>query len=295
MKQFLIFVFAFLALIACGNDNNGDDNTKTPSLDDQLNDFFVNEVKPVQSAACFQGAYYRKAVSSKDSWIGIGGTVVLPQIIFDEDRKNPAKPGQYLDNPSIYMGGNSGGQETDIGMTWEVVKDDNGNVSADRRAFRPFLRRTALGSQSANYSNAPAQKEYYWYPGEEITMTLQVVGNGVVRFIVEGAGKKFEQDYECAGYKVGTIAEYKRVNAIDQVSNEGKPAQATKTKVTGGAWKETYLYRNYNVNGQVTSLKVPMHTGRFTDMRCPESKHFTITTASKPGSSESIDIDGSPK
>lgn len=86
---------------------------------------------------CFQGAYYRKAVSSKDVWLGIGGTVVLPEIIFDENRKNPAKPGQYLDNPSVYLGGNMGGQETDIGLTWEVVKE-NGVVSPGKKSFSPI-------------------------------------------------------------------------------------------------------------------------------------------------------------
>lgn len=52
-----------------------------------------------------------------------------------------------------------------------------------------------------------------------------------MKFIVEGAGKRFETDYECAGYKQGNIGEFKRVNAIDQVANEGKPAQATGTIV----------------------------------------------------------------
>lgn len=302
MKHLISILFSILFAVftvqACGSDSK--QNYTYPSTtpdeepgasDDPINTYFPGEVRPAEEAKCFAGAYYHKCVSSKDVWLGIEGTVVLPEMTFDPDRANPAKPGQYLDNPSVYMGGNMGGQETDIGMTWEVIRLDDGTVSSDRRAFRPFLRRTSCGSQPSDYTNAPAQKDYYWYPGEEITMSLQIIRDGVLKFTVDGAGKHYEKEYECAGYKAGEIGEFKRVNAIDQVSNEGKPAQETATVVENSRWKSVYLYRKYD--GEI--VKAPMHTGRYTDMRCPDAQYFKIesTDEDKKIGAETITINGS--
>jgi hypothetical protein len=258
---------------ACGKANK---NPAEDVITDPINTFFKNEIRPEKNKACFNGAYYRKMVSSKDYWLGIGGKVTLPTITFDPQRTHPAKPGQYLDNPSVYIGGSMGGQETDIGLTWEVVRDANGVVSADRRAFRPFLRRTShLGGQAATYENAPAVSEYYWYPGEQVEMSVQVISDKKIKFIVEGAGKRFEREFDVDGYKSGVIGEFKRVNAIDQVANEGKPVQATQTRVENAQWSETYLFRTHE--GKV--IKVPAHSNRLTDMRCPSITNFSIVAS----------------
>lgn len=260
-------------------------------ITDPYNNYFKNEIRADKTSPCFAGAYYRKMVSSKDYWLGIGGTVMLPTFTFDPSRANPAKPGQFLDNPSIYMGGNMGGQETDIGLGWEVIKDASGNVSADRRAFRPFLRRSSfLGGQAATYLNAPATADYYWYPGDKVTMSVQVLTDKKIKFIVEGAGKRYETDFDADGYKPGVLGQFKRVDAIDQVNNEGKPVQATTTKVENAQWTETYLFRNYNGN----VVKVPAHLGRLTDMRCPSASNFSIVASAddlKKGA-EKISISG---
>lgn len=295
-KIYFLILFAFITLVFLGCSKDGGDAPGTPDSGDDdktesyIYGYFDDEVRPPLSAQIFNGAYYRKVVSSSDVWTGIEGTVVLPHMTFDPARVNPSKPAQYLDNPSVYMGGNMGGQETDIGMTWEVIRDDNGKVSADRVAFRPFLRRTACGTQEKNYSNAPAEKQYYWYPGEKITMSVRIDSKGVLRFIVDGAGKHYETTYECAGYSKGWKGAFKRVNAIDQVNNEGKPVQATKTIVEGGKWESTYLYRY--VSGK--DVKVPMHTGRFTDMRAPDVKYFKIIHSDSDDKigAESITING---
>ncbi len=286
IKIALICFFATLT-IACSKSPQ---RVVEEVITDPINNFFKGEVKADKTKSCFSGAYYRKMVSSKDFWLGIGGKVTLPTITFDPLRVNSAKPGQYLDNPSLYLGGSMGGQETDIGLTWEVIRDVNGNVTADRKAFRPFLRRTASGSQAALYENAPAQAEYYWYPGDEVTISVQVLTDKKVKFIVSGAGKSYEKDFDADGYKPGAIGEFKRVNAIDQVANEGKPVQATKTKVENSTWSETYLFRSYE--GKV--IKVPAHSGRLTDMRCPSASNFSITASVdelKTGI-EKIDISG---
>lgn len=291
LVRMLLLPVSLLIILACGKGGDAGSKPDTEGTD-PFATFFKGEVKPPETSPCFQGAYYRKVVSSKDVWLGIQGKVVLPTIVFDEDRKNPAKPAQYLDNPSIYMGGNMNGQETDIGLTWEVIRDENGVVSADRKAFRPFLRRTSyVSGQPSLYENAPAEARYYWYPGEEVTMSVQIVANGKLRFIVEGAGKRFEKDFDSDGYNLSSIGEFKRVNAIDQVSNEGKPAQPTKTRVENAIWKETNLYRMY----EDKVVEVPVHSQRFTDMRCPGIAYFKIEASAdeKKQGAETIHISGS--
>ena len=287
----VLLAVACLLMVGFACSSSEDDKQKDePTTEDPINTFFKDEVRPPVSQSCFAGAYYRKVVSSKDLWLGIGGSVVLPTIEFDADRANPSKPGQYLDNPSVYLGGSMGGQETDIGLTWEVVKE-NGVVSSERKAFRPFMRRTShAGGQSSNYSNAPAEDRYYWYPGEIVTISVEVLEAGKVHFVVDGNGKHYETDYECDGYKPGYRGEFKRVNAIDQVANEGKPVQATKTRVKGAVWQESYLFREYE--GKV--VKCPIHDVRFTDMRCPETKYFDIqaSDSERDRGGETITIDG---
>ena len=253
--------------------------------------FLDGEIKPESTYKCFQGAFYRKAVSSRDHWIGIKGEVVLPTIVFDESRKNSAKPGQYLDNPSVYMGGHMDGQETDIGLTWEVIRREDGSVSKERLAFRPFFRRTNHKSgQKDVWIYAPAKKEYYWYPGEKVEMSVEVVKDGLVKISVKGAGKHFEETYECAGYTLDGIGDFKRVNAIDQVRNEGKPAQPTKTVVSNAKWDYTTLIRRQDGK----RIEVPMHIGRFTNMRCPDVKFFDVKQSSKESAigAELITISG---
>lgn len=246
------------------------------------------------SKPCFEGAYYRKLVSSTDNWVGIEGTVVLPQIKFDENRKHPKKAMQYMDNPSVYFGGNMNEQETDIGLTWEVIKDEKGNVSKDRRAFRPFLRRNEYKEeQNAVFENAPAKADFYWYPGEEVKMSVKLVADKTLRFVVEGAGKRFERDFICNGFVLNGKAEYKRVNAIDQVGNEGTPVKPTQTQVLNAVWKETNLYRNVNNN----IITVPFHSGRYTEMLCPSPKFFKVEHSIKElaNGAETLTISGNGK
>lgn len=282
---------AFLLFsVACAEGFSQSKPVAKSTLEKQIKTRLEGEILPPATSECFAGAYYRKAVSSKDHWLGIGGTVVLPTIVYDQTRTNPKKPGAYLDNASVYLGGTSDGQETDIGMTWEVIREADGSVSKEHKAFRPFLRRTDHKSgQASAYKNAPARKEYYWYPGETISISVQVIEAKKIKFIVEGAGKKYEEIFDADGYDEQFLAVYKRVNAIDQVSNEGKPVQPTTAKVLGAKWLDAYLFRK--VNSDV--IKVPMHAKRFTSMECPNKNNFNITFSDE--SSEAIDIFGGKK
>ncbi len=90
---------------------------------------------------------------------------------------------------------------------------------------------------------------------------------------------------------MGAIGEFKRVNAIDQVGNEGKYVQPAKTKVLGAIWEETNLYREYG--GKV--VLVPFSQARYTDMRCPDPRFFNIisTQEDENKGAETINISGS--
>jgi len=302
MKLFLILFFCGM-LSSCKDTPAIDITIKDKEKEEEKEepkdpDFFAGEVKPAASIPCFQGAYYRKAVSSKDNkWRGISVKVVLPQIYYDLDRPHPDKPGKYLDNFSVYLGGNGSGQETDIGLTWEVIREANGNVTPDCRAFRPFWRTTRFDGHEIAWANADAQNtNYHFYPGDTLILSLVLVEDKIVKFDVIGQGriahKQFSTLIECRGFTFSGIAEYKRVNAIDLVNNEGKPVQATKAKTEGTEWLETNLLRLEG--GEI--ITVPMHSGRFTDMRCPNNQNIQVTASDedKKKGAEKVNIYGTP-
>lgn len=243
----------------------------------------AGEVVPAASIPCFAGAHYRKAASSFDVWTGIAGFVKLGTPKVDEARLD-AKDNQPLDNFSVYMGGNAGGKtEVDAGLTWEFTLDENGKRSARRNAFRPFWR-------TKTWNSAPAEKQFYFYPGETVQMAVIVAGANKLRLIVsDGKTKTFQTDFEAEGFAPNVPRQFKRVNAIDQRHNEGKPVQTTKAEVVGAEWLQTILLRGDGANAK----QIPLDAARFTDMRCGASVQVTTTDAAK--GAEKIDIFGTAK
>jgi hypothetical protein len=237
----------------------------------------AEEILPAPSLPCFPGAYYRKAASSFDQWTGIEGVIVLPEGTADFARYGNNGP---LDKFSIYMGGRANNQEVDAGILWEITKDPFGNIDTFNRAYRPFWRVTS-------WNNAPATKEYYWYPGERILMRVEVAGSGLLRLTVEDATpnpeKSFSVEFAASQFGVGFPQQFKRVNAIDQLGNEGRPVQPTRAKVVGAIWEEVYLLRGEE--------RFPFVPERFTDMRCPDPCYFVIETYNDKGG-EAISIYG---
>lgn len=245
-------------------------------------DLLADEVKPALYADCFPGAYYRKAASSFDIWTGIEGVIVLPENAPDLSRWGSGGP---LDKFSIYMGGRSGNQEVDAGVLWEITRDEFGNIDTVNRAYRPFWRVTS-------WNNAPATKDYYWYPGDKILIRVEVVGKGMLRLTVEDATpnpqKRFTVDFPASQYGIGLMQQFKRVNAIDQSGNEGKAVQQTKAKVVNALWQEVYLLRG------LEKERFPFTPERFTDMRCPDIKYFQVEQLNELGG-EVISIFGLPQ
>lgn len=286
----LFICFSIAVMFAACSEKLKDVQPYIPS--DPVNTYFAGEVTPHSQANCAMGSYYVKRTSALDTWRGITGIVTLPEIKFDSSRILPSNNKQFLDNASIYMGGTANGQETDIGLAWEVIKDANGVVSPDRKAYRPFLRRTGYNAtgQAAEYISAPAIDKYYWYPGETVNISVKIISNGLLRLTIDGNNKKFDTTYAADGYLLDKPLIFKRVNAIDQVGNEGKPVQATKAQVIGAKWAKTSLIRFYNGN----EVEAPMHNGRYTSLLCPQVKYFTITAsdADLKAGAETITING---
>ncbi len=243
------------------------------------------EVAPAASIPCFPGAYYRKAVTSFDVWTGIAGFVKLGTPKVDEDRLDAATK-QPLDNFSVYMGGNAGGSyEVDAGLTWEFTVDEKGVKSERRNAFRPFWR-------TKTWNSAPAQKEFYFYPGEMVQMAIFIIAPKKLRLVISnGKDKTFQTDFDAEGFASNVTRQFKRVNAIDQVRNEGKPVQPTKAQITGAEWTQTFLLRGAGADAK----QIPMDKTRFTDMRCSDESRVVVTTIDAAKGAEKIDIFGTPK
>ena len=258
------------------------------------------EIPPVKEKPCFQGSYYRKCVSSPDEWIGIEGRVVLPEFKFDEARPRKDRLGQFLDNFSVYMGGRAGMQEIDAGLTGDIVKLPDGTESKDRRAFRPFWR-------NKKWFTAPLDPDLFFWPGDTVKMAITTPGKDKLNLKIElvnrgEVGKRerakypaavkgtarpagvLSVDFDAPGFGPGNKQEFKRVNAIDQFFQEGKPVDATKAKAIGGKWLECWLIRDGG-NRRV------FDSSRFTDMRCPDARFFKIEAGQQGG--EAIDIYGS--
>ncbi|HZH35279.1 MAG TPA: hypothetical protein VEX64_10590, partial [Pyrinomonadaceae bacterium] len=247
----------------------------------------AGEVVPASSLPCFAGAYYRKAVSSFDVWTGIAGIIKLGTPKTDEERLNSTTK-QPLDNFSVYLGGRAGAQEIDAGLTWEFTKDEAGNLSKRRNAWRPFWR-------NETWNNAPAEKQFYWYPGDTVQIAVLVVGPKKLRLIVADASPQpkrvFQTDFDAVGFAPNVMRQFKRVNAIDQFGNEGKPVQPTRAEVTGAEWLQTILLRGEGANAK----QIPMDKTRFTDMRCANESNVVVTATDVAKGGEKIDIFGTPK
>lgn len=243
-----------------------------------------DEVLPPDTIACFAGAWYRKAVSSFDIWTGISGVVVLGQPAVDEARLNE-KTKQPLDNFSVYMGGNAGGKyEVDAGLTWAFTQDAAGKLSERRNAWRPFWRTKV-------WNNAPLIDAYTWHPGDTVRMEVRMIAPKKLRMVIADAGahpiKSFSVDFDADGFEEDIKRQFKRVNAIDQFGNEGKPVKQTDAKVINAQWLVTKLLRG--------EKELAMNKYRYTDMRCSDANHIVVTPVNVMTGAEKIDIFGRPQ
>lgn len=276
------------------------------------------EIKNPESPPVFGGAWYHKAVSSKDKWIGIEATVTLPELDINRysesyDESLDVDPGvKNLDNPSVYLGGNAT-YESDVGLSLSraLISTDGSTLSTGCIAFRPFWRYItatdkdeggydAHGGEyavSANGNNCIANyhwkyTQYYYLPGDtlriivyspeanKLQMQIEVISKSTLPSSVAMREKYGWSDpqnfispiFSAPGFGSAS-SEFKRVNAIDQVSNEGGTAIPTDTTVTGAVWQEVYLYRI--IDGE--TYRVPMTEDRRAETSAPYASAFTVS------------------
>ena len=258
-----------------------------------------NEVSAPINYMCFAGAWYYKALSAKDMWLGMEAVVTLPKFDADEDRYDMIKEAidkdepikRYKDTPSIYLGGSSD-YETDIGLGWFRGFLD-GDFTKTKIAYRPFYRYIYEedGKEINKYIGPSIREtEYYYFPGDTVKLSVFCVNDNMLRLKIELLEEtKVEEfvkirsrlnpnkpyispDFPAPGNGVRP-SEYKRVNAIDQYGNEGRPTQMTKAVVNKCTWEEVYLFRE--VDGVI--VKVPYTESRYIKMLCPNPEAFKIT------------------
>lgn len=281
-----------------------------------------NEVAPQKSAPCFQGAWYRKVVSSTDHWLGIEGVIKLGEFTPDLKRFDLDGKKRFMDNPSIYMGGKAL-LESDAGLGLNVSYDSNDfseelSVSSPKLAYRPFWRyiykkavdikgnveRSEVNSWNITESQALM---YYYFPGDVIRMKIYSPVKDYLQLRIEvveptkiekyvnlrkkynlknGAPSDFYSPIfhsEGHGYHV---AEFKRVNSIDQYGNEGFVAKDTDATVSRATWLESFLYRK--IDGKI--VKVPFHSERQLSLICPNEQAISVDIDNPQMGGESITI-----
>jgi hypothetical protein len=205
-----------------------------------------------------EGAWYRKIESVESpEFDGITVAGVLPSPSFDPGRMHVPGPGEReytrgpLDSPSVYVGLHAGRTEVDAGLKWDHTYDAGASPSGTF-AFRVFWRvRDDAGDSWRNPAPGSAQ-DVYLLPGDDFAMTLRVDAGGRARLDVRGGGQSFATTFPLAGLGAGgrpAPRSFKRVAAIDQfredrglrVGNEGRPAIATRARMTGGRWSSVEL------------------------------------------------------
>ena len=280
------------------------------------------EIFPKDKQGCFAGAWYRKVMSSKDHWLGIEGLIQLGEFIPDEARFNLDGFGRYMDNPSVYMGGNSL-KESDagLGMNISYLDDDFSKeltMSSPKICFRPFWRyiyneaEDTFGNVRRREVNSwnisePKSVMYYYFPGDILRMKIYSPMPNYLQLRIEvvkpTTNPKYVQIREKYHLKDnrpsdfyspifhseghGLLkADFKRVNSIDQYGNEGFVAKPTNAEVSEATWFETFLYRK--VDHKI--VKVPFNTERQVSLICPNEKAIKVTPVDPSMGAEKIQI-----
>lgn len=302
-------------------------------------DEIVNENKHIEKQPLFDGAWYYKSITSFDSWLGIEGTIILPEIELrryngsynEELLVDPLT--KSLDNPSIYFGGKSA-YESDVGLSLSLgLYNNNGNniISTGSFVFRPFWRyitsvnepnkdlgsydldngrRYSVSSTNSNNTNMFANwyygdTEHYYLPGDKLRMIVYSPKANFLQLQIEVIEKStLEQSVKLRkdnGWKDpanfisplftsqghGSInAEFKRVNALDQSANEGKPAIMTNSNVREAIWESVYLHRKIDDK----MYRVPFNNERMDTLAAPDANYFTASEVNDTTGGFSITI-----
>lgn len=140
----------------------------------------------------------------------------------------------------------------------------------------------------AHYS--PNFTEYYYLPGDKLKMIITYPKKNHMQLTIEvlevsslessiklrklnkwSNPKTFKSPLFTSPENIETnLKEFKRVNAIDQSGNEGKPTINTNTTISNAIWESVYLFRT--IDNKV--YKVPFNDNRAGIMNCPTINGF---------------------
>lgn len=135
--------------------------------------------------------------------------------------------------------------------------------------------------------------EFYYLPGDRIRMIVYSPKPGYLQLQIEVIEKSslpysvevrrtngwadpenFISPVFASPGHGSSKAEFKRVNAIDQVANEGKPTTQTTTVIGETIYHNAYLHRN--IDG--TLYRVPMNNSRIAITGAPNINDFTVSS-----------------
>lgn len=180
---------------------------------------------------------------------------------------------------------------------WRYITDqfeDIGGYNLDQQRFYAATMLSNHESMKNIYAQYhPSFTEFYYLPGDTIKMsltspkphfmqlTIEVMEVSTLPYSVQmrkrnrwKAPKTFISPlFASKGHGTDMPKTYKRVNAIDQVKNEGKQAIMTNSEILNAQWKSCFLY--YKENG--TLFKTPLNDDIAVTMQCPDDKAFFIT------------------
>lgn len=136
--------------------------------------------------------------------------------------------------------------------------------------------------------------EYYYLPGDKLRIIVYSPEENYLQLQVEVIEKStlestikireennwedpknfFSPIFRAPGHGGSGLTTYKRVNAIDQSGNEGKPIIETTTEIKNAIWESVYLHREINGN----LFRVPLNENRSSSLSSPRSEHFTVSS-----------------
>ena len=178
---------------------------------------------------------------------------------------------------------------------WRYITSSNYDAGSYDRANGRYYAVSCNGSGTSKNCSGNwdfNDTQYYYLPGDKLRMIVYSPKPGYLQLQIEvieastlpySVGVRTYNEWKqpedfispafpSSGH--GSMkAEFKRVNAIDQVANEGKPVKETTTSVGEAIWHNTYLHRN--IDG--TLYRVPFNMTRVAVMSCPVVSYFTTT------------------
>lgn len=180
---------------------------------------------------------------------------------------------------------------------WRYITDENldiGTYDFDKNRFYAATQLSDIGGLKNIYAmHHISFSETYFMPGDKIKMslispkadflqmTIELIEISKLKYAVDLRKKYKLKDpqtfvspmFSSKGHGTDVAKTYKRVNAIDQVSNEGKVAINSKTTIYNGNWHSCYLY--HKVGNDI--FKTPFNESISVSMNCPDRKGFIIS------------------